>query len=123
MKTYINSKNDYYKHLSSLCNQIGKKYLNGEEIDLSNKWVVKTKNGTKEIGFNTQILQKNKHFTSILLTQSFNGHRKPIYIQITNGGAGEDWFELPKVEYFIDNMLYKTTICGNKIDVETSQFI
>ena len=122
MKTFIASLNDYQKNLSDLCNEIGKKYLNGEKVDLSNNiWYVKTRSGIKEMNFRTHYENWSEGRAVVVVKLRLDNLIRTVYLRMCDGKIEEGSYELPRIKYEIDNMSYETTVCGDQMKVEKQE--
>ena len=122
MKTFIASLNDYQKNLSDLCNEIGKKYLNGEKVDLTNNiWYVKTRSGIKKMKFRSHYDNWSKGRAVIAMELRLDNLIKNVFISMCDGKVEEGSYELPRIKYEIDNMSYETTVCEDQMKVEKQE--
>lgn len=125
MKTIITSKNCFYRELKSLCEEIGKKCLNGEEVNLDEeKWYVLDNGKNKKIRFEISYCKPDSEQTNIVLIIYFDEWKwKPICISIRHTEQfSEEGYELQTVEYSIDNVFYSTTYLNGECKTEKKMF-
>ncbi len=127
MKTIITSKDCFYRNLHPLCEEIGKKCLNGEKVNLDEEiWQVLEDGKLNKISFGISYTEPIPGHTNIILTLFFDEwHLKKKYIVIETHhtqGVNEDGYELPIVEYSIDNMFYSTMYLNGEYRTAKKKF-
>lgn len=127
MKSIITSKNCFYRDLRSLCEEIGKKCVNGEKMNLDKEvWHVLNNGKQNKITFELSYSKPSPLHTNILLTLFFDEWRlktKHIVIEAHHSQkAYEDGYELPIVEYSIDNMFYSTIYLNGEYRTSKEKF-
>lgn len=127
MKTIITTKNCFYKDLHSLCEEIGKKCLEGEKVNLDEEiWNVldngKNKKITFEIVYSEPFPDADRDF--VLLVLHFDKRKwKSICINVSHTERiHEDGYDLPTVEYSIDNVFYSTSYLNDTYRTAKEKF-
>lgn len=128
MKTIITSRNSFYRDLHSLCEEIGKKCLNGEKVNLDEEiWNVLNNGKNKKIMFEIVYSQPfpNADENFILLVLNFDNRKwKTICINVSHTKqAYEEGYDLHTVEYSIDNVFYSTSYCNGECRTVKENFI
>jgi|GEM_PF-3680458 len=125
MKT-IKSKNYFYLDLHLLCKKIGKKCLDGIKYNsIKNIWHVIYDKVDEKITFEISYFKPDSEHTNIILTLCFkSGKKKSILINVNHiAKIFDEGYELPTVEYSIDNKFYSTLYCADEGKTTVENFI